>query len=115
LSGGTHVVREDDLVHLVERIGPDEGNDLALEADLLLHLAQDTLLGRLALLQEAGDEAVPLLRPALVAHQEDRLAVLDQSGDHRGGVVVEDVAARLARAHEARVPLELAGGQRARA
>ena len=40
-----HVVGEDHLVHLVERVRADEGDDLSLEADLLLHLARHARRG----------------------------------------------------------------------
>src|SRR5207302_2639601 len=115
LAVRANVVREDELVHLRERVGADERDDLAAEPELLAHLAQDAMLRRLVLLEESGDQAVPLFRPSLAAHEQHGPAVLDQRGQNGRGIVIEDVPAGLARTRQPLTSLHLPGAEWSRA
>jgi hypothetical protein len=99
------VVGDDELVPLRERVDPDGPADLGVETDLLAQLSQDALLGRLAGLEEPGDEREPRRRPAVVAHEDDVVPMLhDRSDDGRGVAIEDEPTRRLALASRAAQP-----------
>src|SRR5690606_19041253 len=100
LGRGAHGVGDDELVLLLERVGTDERCDLTGQSELLVELAEDARLRCLAALEEAGHQPVPAGRPAALAHEDHLALVLDDRGDDRQGVVVEDEAAAFGRARE---------------
>lgn len=72
---GEDVVRDDDLIHLLERISTDEQRPRADEIKLFLHLTQCALFRRFAALQKPGDqsvECVKCLRPCAIGTLGER-------------------------------------------
>src|SRR5690606_31901971 len=94
------VVREDDLIQPLERIGADRGDDLAREPELFLDLAQHGLLRGLVRLEESRDEDVPGRRIAAIPDEDDPPVALDDRGDDRDRVVPVNEAAIVPRADE---------------
>src|SRR5512138_1321635 len=70
-AGRGDVVRDDHLVHALERVRTDQHRCCRVEIELFLHLAHDAALRRLVALQETGDQSVEAARPRTVAREHD--------------------------------------------
>src|SRR5690606_1573278 len=99
-----------------ERIHAHQGDDLALQPELLLELPEHRLLRALPALEKARHEAEPALGPSLLAHQHDVALALtvfgevrDDGRDHGKRIVVVNEAAPF---HGAALALPPLGGER---
>src|SRR5262244_3595008 len=74
-------------------LAADVADVLDVDADLLLDLAGDTALQRLAVVDEAGHERVSIGRPAGLAREQDALTVADEHDGRRMQMRIVLVAA----------------------
>src|SRR5690606_23049397 len=103
----------DQLVLAREVVDADQAQALHVEVGLLLDLACDSLLGRLAGLEESGDQREGLRRPRRIAREQDLVAHLHERGDDGRRIVPVREAAFGAGA--ALAPGEQSGDERPRA
>src|SRR5579859_1594627 len=107
------VVRNDDLIHLLERIDANECRCCAIEIELFFHFAQRAVLRRLGMLQKPSDQTVERserLRPRTIVRKHYHTIVLDDGRDNRGWIVVVNEAA-IGRAGAAAFALQRAFGK----